>query len=57
MEIDLSKIFSLDQAARAYGWEVGRGKPISETIEISEDNPFMDSKWRRFISDNTKESL
>ncbi len=36
----------IDRCARAYGWEVGRGKPMDKVIETSPDNPFMDIHWR-----------
>ena len=35
-----------DRNARAYGFEVGRGKPLTEQLtDISTDNPFMDPQW------------
>lgn len=37
---------SMDQSARAYGWEVGRGHPIVEMLETTEGNPFEDPNWR-----------
>jgi hypothetical protein len=37
----------LDRNARAYGWEVGRGHPLTEKLTVtSPDNPFMDRNWR-----------
>lgn len=30
----------IDQNARAYGWEVGRGAPRAESVEPSPENPF-----------------
>lgn len=42
-----------DRAARAYGWEVGRGHPLTEQITTSDDNPFMDPNWRKDIGNST----
>lgn len=39
-------IEDLDRNARAYGWEIGRGKTLGETVEMSPDNPFRDPDWR-----------
>lgn len=36
----------LDRCARAYGWEVGRGKPLADSFELSPDNPFAFEYWR-----------
>lgn len=36
----------IDRNARAYGWEVGRGRSIDEVFESSPDNPFLDPGWR-----------
>jgi hypothetical protein len=35
-----------DRCARAYGWEIGQGKPLAAMIDSSPDNPFMDRDWR-----------
>lgn len=36
-----------DRNARAYGFEIGRGKPLAEKLtELSDNNPFMDSEWQ-----------
>lgn len=36
----------MDRNARAYGWEIGHGTPMTDVIEFSEDNPFLDPNWR-----------
>jgi hypothetical protein len=37
----------IDRMSRAYGWEVGHGKPLTQTIEdLSEDNPFLQEDWK-----------
>ena len=35
-----------DRNARAYGWEIGHGKPMAPVIDYSPDNPFLKSDWR-----------
>lgn len=36
-----------DRNARAYGFEIGRGKPLVEKLTyLSTDNPFMDPLWK-----------
>lgn len=50
--IDLSEV---DRNARAYGWEIGRGQALAETIEFSDDNPFVDPNWRNRINPPTKD--
>lgn len=36
-----------DRNARAYGWEVGHGQPLTEQINgLSDDNPFLDDNWK-----------
>ena len=41
----------MDRNARAYGWEIGRGREVVTNVEFSDDNPFKDPNWR----DNMKE--
>lgn len=36
----------MDRNGRAYGWEIGQGRPLTRTITFSEDNPFVDKNWR-----------
>jgi hypothetical protein len=48
--VDLPKelvniLAEIDRNARAYGWEIGRGKELQDHIEISPDNPFKDLSW------------
>ena len=46
----LDALPEIDRNARAYGWEVRNGHPLTEKIEsTSPDNPFMDSDWRAHI--------
>lgn len=41
----------IDRCARAYGFEIGRGHPLTEVItELSEDNPFINKNWRNKIN-------
>jgi hypothetical protein len=40
----------MDRNARAYGWEIGHGKPLAAVIEFSEDNPFLDPTWRDLVT-------
>jgi hypothetical protein len=44
-----SLIEEVDRAARAYGFEIGRGQALKETVETSLDNPFMNNAWRDAI--------
>lgn len=46
MRVNLEQLAELDRVARAYGFEVGRGKPLAPSIDSSEDNPFLDPNWR-----------
>lgn len=44
-------IAELDRNARAYGFEIGRGHPLTEKLtHISPDNPFMDRDWKSKIT-------
>ncbi len=36
----------MDRNARAYGWEIGQGKPLTREMTMSEGNPFNDRDWR-----------
>lgn len=36
----------MDRNARAYGWEIGKGKPLTTEMEMSPDNPFTDKNWK-----------
>ena len=40
------EVLEVDRVARAYGYEIGRGHPLTETVKASEDNPFLDPNWR-----------
>lgn len=45
----------IDRNARGYGFEIGRGRSLTSTVEgLSDDNPFLDPKWREKIQE-TKE--
>jgi hypothetical protein len=47
----------LDRNARAYGFEIGRGHPLTEKLtHISDDNPFMTRDWRDNIIKAPKET-
>jgi hypothetical protein len=42
-------IFDIDRQARAYGFEIGRGKSLIAAVLTSDDNPFLDRDWRSNI--------
>lgn len=44
--ITQDQLDEIDRNARAYGFEVGRGKPLERKIDFGDDNPFLDSDWR-----------
>lgn len=47
VEISKEGLEKIDRQARAYGFEVGRGKPLVTCIEgVSDDNPFLNPNWR-----------
>lgn len=48
----LETLFELDRNARAYGWEVGNGKRMTDTIEMSPENPFLDENWTDKVEDD-----
>lgn len=45
------EIQEIDRTARAYGFEVGRGKLATDQIEIEDGsgNPFFEKNWRELI--------
>jgi hypothetical protein len=51
---DAAQLDEIDRNARAYGWEIGRGQSISEQVETTEGNPFLDPNWRAQASDLRK---
>lgn len=52
VEISKEGLEKLDQQARAYGFEIGRGKPLTKVIKnVSEDNPFLNPNWRDQVSE------
>lgn len=43
----LTEVQEIDRNARAFGWEIGRGHPITEQVgQISFVNPFLNPMWR-----------
>lgn len=44
-----ARIEEIDRIARAYGWEIGRGHPMTSKIVMSEDNPFLNPNWRENV--------
>lgn len=45
-----AQVEEIDRNARAYGWEVGRGHPLTEQLNTVESaNPFLDKNWREQI--------
>lgn len=47
------KIAEIDRCARAYGFEVGRGQPLANTVTTSPGNPFLDPEWRSRLEEQT----
>jgi len=45
-QVSDSQMLEIDRQARAYGWEIGRGRSMDEKIDASPDNPFLDPDWR-----------
>jgi hypothetical protein len=41
------KLEEMDRSARAYGWEIGRGKPMTRHMTLSPDNPFRNKDWEK----------
>jgi hypothetical protein len=52
-EMDEVTLAEIDRNARAYGYEVGRGRLLAKGIETSEDNPFLDPNWRDHVEAET----
>jgi hypothetical protein len=51
---DLAEV---DRNARAYGYEIGRGHPLVEVIQESDEaNPFLDPNWRDHLESKTLEA-
>lgn len=40
----------IDRNARAYGWEVGRGRAMAEILALSKENPFGNPEWVEYVS-------
>lgn len=49
------RLEEIDRNARAYGFEVGRGKDPKGVIHTSPDNPFMDKGWKDNIPEEIQE--
>lgn len=47
--ISLDELSEVDRCARAYGFEIGRGRAISTSLDVSDDNPFLDPNWREHV--------
>lgn len=48
---DGGRLSEIDRNARAYGWSVGRGHPLTERIEdVDPENPFLNPEWRALLS-------
>lgn len=43
---DLAEV---DRNARAYGYEIGRGAPITAQLDATDGNPFLDRDWSKGI--------
>ena len=49
-EVVSDHVQEVDRNARAYGFEIGRGKPLTKTVDgLSDDNPFLTSTWRNRV--------
>lgn len=46
------QLAEIDRNARAYGFEIGRGKPLAVRIDTSEDNPFLEKNWHKLVESN-----
>ena len=46
MYLSEEELESIERNARAYGFEIGRGRSHAEAMEPSEDNPFLVKDWR-----------
>ena len=53
---DLALLNQMARNARAYGWEVGRGAPLSKIIDSTEGNPFLDNEWIKHLDEDAEES-
>jgi len=42
-------LLEMDRMARAYGFEIGRGQRLTESVQTQGDNPFLDPNWREKI--------
>jgi hypothetical protein len=49
MELTPEELTEIDRQARAYGFEIGRGQPLAEQVNASDDNPFLDKNWRQSV--------
>lgn len=46
----LAIVDEIDRNARAYGWSVGQGAPLTEVlVDVSDANPFLDPNWRERV--------
>jgi hypothetical protein len=53
-----AKLEEIDRNARAYGFEVGRGRPLNEQIaSLAADNPFLNRDWRNAVPAPTDQAL
>ena len=41
------QVLDIHRCALAYGWEIGRGAPITEQLLTTDGNPFVDPDWRK----------
>lgn len=54
---DNEVVAELDRNARAYGFEIGRGHPLTSHLEsVSNDNPFMKRDWKDRIDQEAEVS-
>lgn len=45
-----------DRCARAYGYEIGKGRSLAEhLVEVSDDNPFMYRDWKDAFKNKEKQ--
>ena len=42
---NFEELGELDRNARAYGFEIGRGKKMEDVVSSSDDNPFLHKDW------------
>lgn len=45
------EVAEIDRNARAFGWEVGRGAPLTRIVASSPENPFLNKDWDKMMKE------